>query len=118
MLVVLAPAVDKICESFTHNPLMRAQGNPTFLSLMGIHKECIANASEFESDFGGGKYGCACVAMRDQQYLLHSNITFVHPRKPGCTPACPFNPTHGDIAVAEQQYKNFLRLSTSQKHEH
>ena len=54
MVVVSAPAVDKMCESFTHNPLMRAQSNPTFSSLMGIHKECIANASEFESDFGGG----------------------------------------------------------------
>ena len=54
MVVVSAPAVDKICESFTHNPPTRAQGKPTFPSLMVIHKEYIANVSEFESDFGGG----------------------------------------------------------------
>ena len=62
----MALAVDKICESFTNNPITRAQGKPTFLSLMGIHKECIANTSKLESDFGGRQHGCACVAMGDQ----------------------------------------------------
>ena len=57
MVGVLAPAVDKICESFTKKPLTQAQGNPTFLYLMGINKERIANTSKFEPDFGGGKYG-------------------------------------------------------------
>ena len=54
VVVVLAPAVDKICESFTKNPLTRAQENPTFLSIMVMHKQCITNASKFESNFGGG----------------------------------------------------------------
>ena len=67
MVVLLAPATENICESFIHNPLARAQGKPTFLSLMGLHKECITNASKFESDFGGGQHGCTCVAMGEQQ---------------------------------------------------
>ena len=57
MVFVLAPAVNKIRESFTQNSLTQAQGNPTFLYLMGINKERIANTSKFEPDFGGGKYG-------------------------------------------------------------
>ena len=57
MVFVLVPAVNKIRESFTQNSLTQAQGNPTFLYLMGINKERIANTSKFEPDFGGGKYG-------------------------------------------------------------
>ena len=67
MVVVSTPDVDKICESFTHNLLMRDQGKPTFLSLIEIHKEFIANASKFESDFGGGQHGCACATMGKQK---------------------------------------------------
>ena len=52
MVVISALAVNKICESFTHNPLAWAQDRPTFLSLMVIHKECIANASKFEYNLG------------------------------------------------------------------
>ena len=44
MVVVSAPDVDKICESFTYKPLMRSWGNPNFISLIGIHKELIDNA--------------------------------------------------------------------------
>ena len=106
MVVVLAPAVENICDSSTHNLLKRAQGNPTFLSLMGIHKDYIANASKFESDFVGGKHGCVCVVTGDQQYLLHSNSTFIHPIKPGHTLAYPLSPTHRDITVADHQYQN------------
>ena len=54
MTVVSVLNIINICESFTHNLLTRAQGKTTFLSLMGIPKKCIANAYEFESDFGGG----------------------------------------------------------------
>ena len=100
------PAADKICESFTHNPLTRGQGNPTFLYLMGIHKECISNASKFDSDFEGGHNGCACVAMGEQKYILHLNTAFVPPRKPGRSPSYPLNPTHGYIVVTDQQYQN------------
>ena len=79
---------------------MRAQGKLKFLSFMGIHKD---NAIEFESDFGGGQHGCACIAMGDQQYTLHYQIMFIPPRNLGYTPAHPINPTHGDITVAYQQ---------------
>ena len=34
IVVVSAPAVNKICESFTHNPLTQDQGNTTFIYLM------------------------------------------------------------------------------------
>ena len=44
--------------------------------------------------------------MGDQQYALHYQIEFFHPRKPGRIPAYPINPIHGDIAVADQQYQN------------
>ena len=71
MVVVLAPAVDKIYESFTHNLLTIDQVNPNLFSLMGIHKKCIYNARKFESNFGRGQNGCACVAMGEQQYILH-----------------------------------------------
>ena len=59
----MVPAVDNICEPFTHNLLTRAQGRPKFLSLMGIHKECITKEIKFESNFGGGKNGRTCVSM-------------------------------------------------------
>ena len=71
MVVVSSSAVDNICESFTHDPPTRAQGNPTLLYLMGIHKEWIANMREFNSNFRGGQHGCARVDMDDQQYILH-----------------------------------------------
>ena len=106
MVVVLAPAVDKICESFTQNPLIWTQVNPTFLYFMGIHKEFIVHASEFESDFGEGKHGWACVAMGNQKYTLHSQIAFSPPCKPGRTTVYPTNPIHGNIAVTDQQYQN------------
>ena len=106
MVVVSAPAADKICESFTQNPLIWTQGNPTFLYFMGIHKEFIVHASEFESDFGGGKHGWACVAMGNQKYTLHSQIAFSPPCKPGRTIVYPTNPIHGNIAVTDQQYQN------------
>ena len=48
MVVVLAPAADRICGSFTYNVLTWAQGKPTFLSLMGMHKERIENTIKFE----------------------------------------------------------------------
>ena len=111
MVVILAPAVDKICESFTYNPLKQSQAKPIFLSLMGIHKECIANESEFESDFRGGKHGFTSVTMVDQQYTLHSQIAFVCPRKPGHMQSYPINPTRGDISIADQQYQNNIHDS-------
>ena len=86
MVVVSATDVNKICKLFTHNPLIQDQGNPTLLSIMGIHKECIANVSEFKSEFREVKHVYVCVAMGNQQHLLHSNIAFIHPRKPGRTP--------------------------------
>ena len=85
MVVLLAPATENICESFIHNPLARAQGKPTFLSLIGIHKECITNAIKLVSDFGGGQHSCACIVMVKQQHILHSNIAFLPPRKPRST---------------------------------
>ena len=93
----MAPAVYKICESFKHNLIKRAQGKRTFLSLILIHNKCKANAIKFDINFGGGKYGCAYVAMGKQQYALHSHITFVLPRKPGCSQAFPLNPMHINI---------------------
>ena len=75
---------------------------------MGIHKECIANAIKFESDFKGGQNGCAGVDMGEQQYDLQLHIAFVPPRKPGCSPMHPINSTHGDIAVSDRQYQNNL----------
>ena len=118
MVVVSAPSVDNICESFTHNLLTWVQGNPIFLSLTGTHKECIYNESKFESDFGGGQHVCACVVMGDQQYYLHSHIKFVPPRKPGLSPTYPPNPTHGYIAVTDRQHKKKPpQLPPSQKHE-
>ena len=54
MVVVSAPEVDNICESFTHNLITGTQLNPTFLSMMGINKECIDNAKKFDSKFRGG----------------------------------------------------------------
>ena len=104
----MALAINKICESFTQNLLTRSQGNPNFLSLMEIHKEFISNASEFNTEFGGGHHGWACFAMGDQQYGIHSEITFVPPRKPRISPEYPLNTTHGEIAVAEWQYHNNL----------
>ena len=38
MVVVSEPVANKICEQFMHNTLMQDQGNPTFLSLMSMHK--------------------------------------------------------------------------------
>ena len=63
----MLPAVENIFESFTHNPLTQAQSKPTLISLMGIHKYCIANASKFVSDFGRGRHVCMYVAMVEQQ---------------------------------------------------
>ena len=83
MVVVLALAGDRICESFTHNPLTQDQGDPTFLSIMGIHKECIANDSESKYDFVKGQHVHTWVAMGDKQYNLHSQIEFVSPSKLG-----------------------------------
>ena len=108
MVVVLAPAINKMCELFTHNPLTRAQGKPIFLSLMGIHKECITNSSEFESDFGGGHHVYAYVVVGDQQYSIHSQIESVRHQKLGRMLAYPINPTYSDIAVADQKYQNNL----------
>ena len=108
MVVVLAPAVEKNCESFTHNPLTRDQGKPTFLSLMGFHKQCIANVSKFESDLWGGRHGCACITMVNQQYALHSHIIFIPPRKPVRSQTYPINPTNGNIIYTDQKFQNNL----------
>ena len=66
MVAISASAVDNIFESFTHNPLTRAQGKPNLLYIMEIYKEFISNARKFESGFGGGQHDCACVTMGDQ----------------------------------------------------
>ena len=71
MAVILAPAVNNKCESFTHNLLTWDKEKPAFLSLMEIHKECIANVSEFKSDFGVRQNVCSCVTMGNHKYLLH-----------------------------------------------
>ena len=44
--------------------------------------------------------------MAKKQYILHSNIAFLPPRKPGRTLAYPINPMHGDIVVADWKYQN------------
>ena len=46
MVVVLAPTVGNICESFKHNPVTWDQEEPNLLPLMGIHKDFIANANK------------------------------------------------------------------------
>ena len=88
--------------------LTRAMGNLIFLSLMGMHKEYIKNASEFESYIGGGQNVYACVAMGDQQYVLQSQIALVCPQKLGCRPSYPIKRTHGKISVVDQKYQNIL----------
>ena len=102
MVVISAPAIDKIRESFTHNLLTRPQGNPTLLSIMEIQKECIANTSNFESNFGGGQHDCACTTMGKQKYILHSNIALINPRRTGHSPEYPLNHTHREIDVTDQ----------------
>ena len=83
MVVVLAQAVDNICESLPHNPITRSHIKTTSLYLIGIHKEFSANVRKFESDFEGGQHGCTCVSMGNKQYAFHSHIVFIRPRKPG-----------------------------------
>ena len=92
MVVISVLSVDNICESFTHNPLTQSQVKPTFLSLMEIHNECIANARKFESYFGGGKHVCACIAMDGQPYALHSPIMFFPTNKTGTLIGIPPQP--------------------------
>ena len=106
MVIVLAPVVDKICESFKHNPLKRSHYKSTFLYPMGIYNEFIDNLSKFESELGGGQHGCVCVAMAKQQYILHLNNSFVPLRKLGRSPAYPLKPMHQDILAAVLQYHN------------
>ena len=43
--------------------------------------------------------------MGEKKYILHLNIVFVHPIKPGRTPSYPLNSTHGDISVTDCQYQ-------------
>ena len=88
MVVVSAPAIDKNSELFTHDVLMWAQGKPSFISNMVIHKEWIANTSEFESDFEGQQHGCTQASC---PYLQKKTVR---------TPVYWINPTYGDIAVA------------------
>ena len=104
-MVISAPSVKNICELFTHNLLTRAQGNPKFISLMGIHNECIANASKLKYYFRVGQYECMCVTIGNKKYTLKSHTKFVPPRKRGQSPAYPPKPTHGNIAVGDRHYK-------------
>ena len=46
--------------------------------------------------------------MGNQQCVLHCQILFVPPWKPGCTPEYPINPTHEEISISGQQYQNNL----------
>ena len=108
MVVLLTPSANKVCESFTHNSLTQDQGKPPYLSQMGIQKELFDNLTEFVSNFRGGQHGCAFIAMGEQQYTLHSHITFVPPIKPGRSPAYTLNPIHGNIAVTYWRYQNYL----------
>ena len=48
--------------------------------------------------------------MGNQQYALHSQITFVPPRISVHSWAYPINPMHGNIAVADQKYQNNLHV--------
>ena len=43
--------------------------------------------------------------MDNKQYALYSQIAFFPSRKPGRTPAYQINPTHGSIAVTNQQHQ-------------
>ena len=83
MVVVSAPDVNNFCELSIHNPLTQPQGNPNFVSLLAIHKEFIANARKFYSNFRVEQHGCACVSVDEQQYALHSRIAFLPQRKLG-----------------------------------
>ena len=103
MVVILAPVFNKIYKSFTHNLLTRSQGKYTFISLIGIHKKFISNVNKFESGFGGGKHGCVCIAIGNQQYALHSQITIVCPRKPDRMMSYLINPIHVNIYVKYPQ---------------
>ena len=62
--------------------------------------------SELESDFVLEQHGCMCISMGNKWYALHYQIVFVPPRKPGCFTKYNNNPTHGNIAVNDQQYQN------------
>ena len=63
---------------------------------------------KFECDFVGGQHGCTCIAMGKKQYSLHSHIAFTPPIKLVRSLAYPINPTHDNIAAADQQYHNNL----------
>ena len=75
---------------------------------MGIHTECIANASKYEPNFRGEQHGYTCVTISDQNYALHCKINFVPTRKPLCTPEYPINTTHNGITVYDKKYQNNL----------
>ena len=49
-----------------------------------------------------------CVDMGKQQYILHSNITFIPPIKLVCSLAYLVNPMHRYNTIADQQYQNNL----------
>ena len=76
MVVVSAPAVNNICESFTHNPLTRSQGEPISLSLILIHKEFIAKDNSSTTSNEGSM--AARASPCEINSMTYTNISHSH----------------------------------------
>ena len=95
-------------EAMLH-PLERTQDQPTYPWLAHATEALSNNAAEVSCTLGGGNHGYLGLVVRPAVYQTLSPTPFVIPDVPN-GPNIPNNPTAAQIAEANRQYVDTLRI--------
>jgi hypothetical protein len=78
-----APTADAFYNSFASKPEI-IRGEPTYQKLVELRDSIYANASQFPTPLGGGKYGYLGAVIPNADYIaLPHTVAFVLPANPG-----------------------------------
>jgi hypothetical protein len=88
---------------------MKVHGKPNSESLFKLRNELKANAQSVYSNLSDGAHGHLALVLTDAQYLLLTNVPFVHPVHPG-TLQVPDGTKAPMIAAMKEAHHEQLRL--------
>ena len=74
--------IDYATTYFTHDPLTKIHGEPTFTTLKNLKDELRANASSVPSNLGGGLHGHLGLILTPAEYANVTPTAYLRPNPP------------------------------------
>ena len=93
--------IDYATTYFTHDPLTKIHGEPTFTTLKNLKDELRANASSVPSNLGGGLHGHLGLILTPAEYANVLPTAYLRPTPPPPLTIAPGTPVHTAMRARE-----------------